>query len=274
MGQGSWVRGPILSCHGIHIGFRSNQAALLKVIGPTFVPGANPSHRTRPKVMYSIKVDGASGVYTASRGSRPFIATRDFGRLLSSLQAEVQHTVASLSVDRLFVHAGAVGWRGKAILLPGRSGSGKSTLVRELIRAGAVYLSDEFALLDDHGLVHSFARPLLLRTRSGKVAYSVNELGARTADAPLPVGVVVFTNYLHGTNFEPCRLTAGHGVLELVKHIVAVRTRPNRALRIATSVASRCPFLCSPRGEARSTAAAVLLSVLGANSVVLPREIF
>jgi len=60
-----------------------------------------------------------------------------------------------------------VAWRGRAILLPGRSYVGKSTLVMELVRAGAVYYSDEYAVLDARGRVHPFAQPVALREPDG-----------------------------------------------------------------------------------------------------------
>ena len=39
--------------------------------------------------------------------------------------------------------------RGRAIVIPGRTFSGKSTLVAELVRAGATYYSDEYAVEDE-----------------------------------------------------------------------------------------------------------------------------
>jgi uridine kinase len=39
------------------------------------------------------------------------------------------------------------------IAIPGRSFSGKTSLVTALVRAGAVYYSDEFAVIDRDGLV-------------------------------------------------------------------------------------------------------------------------
>jgi len=47
--------------------------------------------------------------------------------------------------------------------LPGGTHAGKSALVAELLRCGAVYLSDEYALIDDRGRAQAYPRPLLLR---------------------------------------------------------------------------------------------------------------
>ena len=43
--------------------------------------------------------------------------------------------VANHAPDRVFLHAGVVGWRGHALVLPGTSFAGKTTLVAELVRA-------------------------------------------------------------------------------------------------------------------------------------------
>ena len=80
--------------------------------------------------------------------------------LLTAFNKHAELLTAYRAQDCLFVHAGVVGWQGKAILIPGRSFSGKTTLVKALIEAGATYYSDEFAILDRQGLVHPYPLPL------------------------------------------------------------------------------------------------------------------
>ena len=64
----------------------------------------------------------------------------------------------------MFVHAGVVAVDGRALLLPGGSFTGKTTLVAALLRAGAQYGSDEYAVLDEAGLVlPAYPRPLSIR---------------------------------------------------------------------------------------------------------------
>ena len=72
------------------------------------------------------------------------------------LRQDIDQAVARRSPRLLFVHAGVVGWRGLAIVIPGRGSTGKSTLVAELVRRGAVYYSDAFAVLDEAGRVHPY----------------------------------------------------------------------------------------------------------------------
>src|SRR5439155_6705751 len=91
----------------------------------------------------------------------PTVLTRtpSLTEALQTLESDVRLHVAETSKDGLFVHAGVVEWRGKAILIPGLSGSGKSTLVASLITAGAVYYSDEYAVLDWNGWVYPYPAP-------------------------------------------------------------------------------------------------------------------
>ena len=63
--------------------------------------------------------------------------------VIRALQTDLQLFVATEALSRLFVHAGVVGWRGRAILVPGTSFSGKTTLVAAMVQAGASYYSDE-----------------------------------------------------------------------------------------------------------------------------------
>ncbi|HSI88469.1 MAG TPA: hypothetical protein VK918_05390, partial [Pyrinomonadaceae bacterium] len=54
----------------------------------------------------------------------------------------------------VFVHAGAVAWKGRGIIIPANSGKGKTTLVVELAKLGAEYYSDEYAVFDAEGNLH------------------------------------------------------------------------------------------------------------------------
>ena len=68
-----------------------------------------------------------------------------------ALEVDARHTVAVLSPQRVFIHAGVVGWSVHAIVMPGRTFTGESTLVEALVRRGAEYFSDEYAVLDRKG---------------------------------------------------------------------------------------------------------------------------
>ena len=127
--------------------------------------------RSRPE--YRITRDGVEVFATATE--------EDVFRWLCQ---DIDNAVAQRSRQMLFVHAGVVGWRGLAIVIPGRSHTGKSTLVAELVRRGAVYYSDEFAVLDDTGRVHPYRRTLVLRERETAAARSPSGAGGCADGAP------------------------------------------------------------------------------------------
>ena len=85
------------------------------------------------------------------------------------------------------MHAGVVGWNGRALLLPGRTLSGKTTLVAELLRAGATYYSDELAVLDARGRVHPFPKPLAIREKGDASGERPPRRSERRGD-PAPSG--------------------------------------------------------------------------------------
>src|SRR5262249_55094696 len=106
---------------------------------------------------------------------------------LDLLRSFLESRVATHAASVIFVHAGVVEWRGQAILLPGRSRSGKTTLVTALLRAGAKYYSDEFAVLDDSGRVYPWPRPLRVRRRGRRPrSFPVELFGQRARQRSLP----------------------------------------------------------------------------------------
>jgi hypothetical protein len=97
-------------------------------------------------------------------------------------EAVVQHLTTLRAV-----HSGAVLCGGRALLLPGKTHSGKSSLVAELLRRGATYFSDEYALIDAEGRVHPYPRPLLLRNDSDEQFPTLpDQFGAAVGNAPAP----------------------------------------------------------------------------------------
>lgn len=126
-------------------------------------------------------------------------------------------------VDRLTalraVHAGAVIFEGRALLIPGLSHAGKSSLVAELLRRGAIHLSDEYALIDHQGRVHSYPRPLLLR--NGRPTQSLvlpEELNSRFATEPVPVGWIIAVDYVPGGAWEAHQISQSEAVMLLLRN--------------------------------------------------------
>ena len=172
----------------------------------------------------------------------------DADTLADAFENHSKMELALRAPDRLFVHAGVVGWRGRAIVMPGRSRSGKTTLVEALVRAGAEYYSDEFAVLDARGQVHPYAIPLAIRSPGGRTAVTVEAIGGRSGLMPLPVALVVLTEYHPGARWRPRAVSPALGMLALMDNTVAARQSPDRTMPTLRRVAEGAAIVRGRRG--------------------------
>jgi hypothetical protein len=187
-----------------------------------------------------------------------FARTRNFDALLDQFESTVQLTVAEFASRRVFVHSGVVGWKNRAILIPGMTYSGKTTLVDELLRHGATYYSDEYAVLDELGRVHPYARPLGVRVANERTKVRAEALGAKIGTKPLPVSLVLATRFEPGARWRPRKLTRGNAVLELLTNTVSARQQPELALTVLPKAVESARIFKSLRGEAREVAESIL----------------
>ena len=190
-----------------------------------------------------------------------------------AVAARAELFVAEHAPDHLFIHAGVVGWQGRAIVMPGASFAGKTTLVRAWLDAGATYYSDEFAVLDRDGRVHPFARPLAIRDGETGMTRRVpsESLGAASGTTPLPIGLVLATSYRAGARWRPRRLTPGQSLLALMRHTVAARGNPAHSMPILKQAVSGSVAFAGARGEAGRLVAAVRMHV-GAAGTLAPAQ--
>ena len=166
-------------------------------------------------------------------------------------------TIAEFAVSKVFLHAGVVAWKGKAIVIPARSFKGKTTLVAELVKKGALYYSDEYAVLNKNGYVQSFPKHLSLRgiiNEYAQVDYSVESLGGRAGKKQIPVGLILLTEFdsnLTAKKWKPKLLSVGQGIMEIIPHTISIRNDTKFALNVLNKVASRAIIAKSKRGEAK-----------------------
>ena len=187
--------GFMVSAFGCH--FRVNlcldaRADLERFIYPTLARSRETSHSPtvsirvdRVDLGFQLSVDGAA-VITASE---PLDLVVDLVRVLDETVIQRQSAFYA-------IHAGVVEWKGRALILPGGTHSGKSTLVAELLRQGATYFSDEYALVDHEGIAHPYPRPLLVRRGSPQqFPVLAEQCNAKTGNNPARVGWIVAVVY-------------------------------------------------------------------------------
>jgi hypothetical protein len=141
--------------------------------------------------------------------------------------------------DFLVLHAGAVSWAGRGIILPAPPDSGKTTLTAALIRAGFSYLTDEAAPLDPAtGLLHPFPRALWMEAPSIDVVprlrqdlpqdllvasrprYQVTseELRPGALGGPCPVRHIIAPAYATGSAVELEPLSRAEAIVSLAQN--------------------------------------------------------
>ena len=261
----AWSTGLSLDAYGMRVGLRSSDRSTSSALHRVIPPGARLSNEREVDALYSVVVADDRRAHVLYEDAERSAHSTDLDELLDTLQSKLHFRVAACARTRLFVHAGVVGWRGGAILIPGRTHAGKSSLVAALVRAGATYYSDEYAVFDDAGLVHPFARALGIRDDTGRTQ-SVHPaaLGATIGDAAIPVRMVIVTQYQPGTAesapalWELAPMSPGETVLALLENTLAARSRPADALRMLCAAASGVTSLRGPRGDAGPLAAQIL----------------
>lgn len=260
-----WIEGLSFMAYGVRVGVRTNTAKALKLIYPRLPLGWKPASSLVVERLYSVSLDG-----TAQRGADrlhvlyeddvEIARTRDVEMLFDRLESSLRLYVAEMTRHRIFVHAGVVGWRNQAIVIPARSLGGKSTLTAEFVRAGAKYYSDEYAVLDSKGRVHPYAKPISIRDDRDykQTDYAVESFGGVAGKRPIPVGLVILADYKKGARWRPKHLSSGQAVLAMLDHTVSARRHPDKAFETLREVVARARVMKGVRGEAGEVVKSVL----------------
>lgn len=265
-----WADGRSVVAFGLRVGIRATSPEVVDNLVHLLPPGWKPARSSDVQQMYSLIVGGDSALRPGVRrfnllyaNSTRVARSSNQDEVLSRFESDLRLYVGERAQRRVFVHAGVVGWRGQAIVIPGRSFSGKTTLVKALCARGATYYSDEFAVLDRRGLVHPFATPLSVRD-DGKTCsrrQPPETFGRPVGGKPLPVGLVVVTHYKDGARWRPNQLTSRQAVLAMLANTVSARWRPAGAMATLKTVAASALILRSVRGEAKGMVGSLLDNV-------------
>lgn len=250
---------------GAAIRIRANSPELLARARLLIPTGWQPLDG-RARITYSLDTDyreTGHGLCTVRRGSR-VVAIEPLEKALRCFESDLHTRIATNTRGYTFVHAGVVGYRGLAIVIPGKSGSGKSTLVAALLRAGCSYYSDEFAVLDPQGRVHPFPRDLSLRdgyVPAGR--YEASAFGSSIGRVPLRIGSIVVTWFEAGGRTLMDTVSSGKGALALIANALFVSGHSAEGVSAICRGASGSAVFKGPRGDATATAHLIVQSLDG-----------
>jgi hypothetical protein len=171
---------------------------------------------------------------------------------LAYFASRLKLAVAERAPAHVFVHAGVAATERGALVLPASSWQGKTTLVAELVRRGAVYYSDDFAVFDAQGRVLPFAKPLSVRSGGDlrQRDIPVESFGGRVGVGPQRVDAILFTHYSSGSLWNPQPIRPGQALLAMLPHTLSIHRAPARSLAVLAGVVAEAACWQAPRGEA------------------------
>jgi hypothetical protein len=275
-----WAVGMSIYAYGQRVGLRTNDLRILPELAERLPPGWEPGCSPGVDRLYSVHIakgtrardDHFHRVYA---GAMAIARTASLDEALDALECDLQTHIAQHAANRVFLHAGVVGWRDQAIVIPAPSLAGKSTVVAALLRQGATYYSDEYAVLDGRGHVHAFARRISLRRAPSQALLrpTAADLGACAGERPLPISLVVFCEYQPGARWALRRLARGAALSRLLNSTFAAAREPEMATLTLERALAGAVVIEAARGEADQAAEAILRYVDGllARSTKPPR---
>ena len=173
------------------------------------------------------------------------------------MEAVVRALIEDISTG-VALHAGAVRWNGKAVLVAGPSGSGKSSLIAWLMDCGFEYLTDEAAVLDSGGMLLGMPRALVVKPGAAeKVACfpafegayvvqagfhtMVRPLTARFGTGASPCGLIIFPIFERSATLSITPLSAAQTAMRLVECNLNARNLPDGGFRAITGLSRKVP---------------------------------
>jgi hypothetical protein len=245
--------------YGLRIGLAAESAEGLHDLRSILPPGAQQCECVRVDISYSIRAVEADSEAPNYRriisyvDGQELIRSGDYRYVLRTIERHLKLYVAEYARRLVFIHAGVVAWKGHGVVIPGRTFSGKSTLVAALLRAGATYYSDEFAVVDALGRIRPYTQPIQLRDgRGGSAQVDPAEFPARVGRSPLTARLILLTRHREGVEWRPRRISRGAGLLALLENTVSARRDPVRALQSLNRMVAGAQVLKGSRGEAQA----------------------
>ncbi len=159
------------------------------------------------------------------------------GTLVDWIVSDITQEAIDSATGYAIVHASAAVFDGRTIVLPAPPEHGKTTTVAALVRADWDFLTDEAALIGlDDGLVHPFARPLMISPSSMAALPGLRDdlpaayepfrhfehhvapidLRPDCLAAPAPLGFLVFPSYGEGRATELTPLGRGEALVAVL----------------------------------------------------------
>jgi hypothetical protein len=237
--------------HGVKLLVLGIEGALFDRVVEHLPTGAVQADFAHADASFAFSCRPASELFVLTVDGNDVAGPACLNEILEIFERQVILRVAERAPLHVFVHAGVVSWRGHGIVFPGYSFSGKTTLVAELVRAGAEYYSDEYAIFDQAGRAEPYPRPLQMRKPDERqqTAVPIEELGGKIGLGPLTIDLIVFCTYRPRGLWRPRTISPGRGALELFRYTMSAQYAPDTALTTLQRVVTTAKIMKGTRGS-------------------------
>lgn len=209
---------------------------------------------------FFVKDIGESKFMISENGSVLFPEV-EYDFTLQALMTELISRLVAVCDQGMVLHAAALDWQEKGVILCGKSSSGKSSLAAWLTADGFHYLTDEVIEVPlDGNIVHGFTRSITLKHGSDFIwkkrlsnieaqgFLSFADGGAwidpylfnhdAVVDKVKPY-VLIFPEYQSNTPLQTQKLTSAETLFHLLQALVNARNLPGHGMDAATRLAQR-----------------------------------
>jgi hypothetical protein len=243
--------------YGLRVAVEASED-VLELLRRVVPPDSKPCDPDAVQTRFSV-TRSPVGTYAVNKDGQQLIGRLDLDMALEMRDSKLRIYLGRKSHESIFIHAGVVAHRGMGIAIPGRSFSGKTSLVAALVRAGAVYYSDEFAVIDRDGLVRPYAKDLSVRDNGWAQTHrAVETFGGVAGREPVPLRMIVITTYRPDAEWRPETRSAGSGAMALLGNAVPARERSREVLEAVRRAADGAVVLEGDRGDAEALAPLLL----------------
>lgn len=207
-----------------------------------------------------ISLDGADDHWQLSDPTSELNLTlSQTGDVIYHLTDRIVFHVADKSQGVHCLHAAAVAYAGKAIVIPANSGAGKSTFTTWLAANGFDYLSDELILVKDDGALSAIARPIQIKSKGLEPvlplltnpdtiargvfanAIPISSLGANYVQGAQALGMFIFPKYVAGSRYQLSELSSAEAGMRLMANHVNARNLDGHGFRAMMKLIRNTP---------------------------------
>jgi len=182
------------------------------------------------------------------------------GDLIYHLTDRIVFHIADKAAEKHCLHAAAVSYKGRALVIPANSGAGKSSFTTWLVANGLDYITDELILVDKNLHIDGLGRPIQIKAHGidavqsqlssvddiykGKLANAVpvSSLGGEVSGlAEHPLGLLVFPQYKKDLDYSFTKLTSADAGMRLMANHVNARNLEGHGFRAMMEMIRNTP---------------------------------